>query len=97
MSFWAGRKSSPKLRDELLAALEKGVATTDRTYASCFWPRHGIRARLKDKNVDLLICFECGYVYIFTDGKERCIHTDRSPLPQFNQVLSDHGIPVMKE
>jgi hypothetical protein len=34
----------------------------------CFSPRHGVRAIYKNKTVELLICFECGHVYVF-NGK----------------------------
>lgn len=87
----------PQTRDELLASLERGIGNSKHDYASCYWPRHGIHARLKDKTVDLQICFECGFVYIFTDEKVRCIHTDYTPLAQFNQALSHRGIPMTKE
>jgi hypothetical protein len=34
--------------------------------ARCFMPRHGIRATYKDKTIEFLICFECGYIYAFS-------------------------------
>ena len=47
----------------LAAAVKKGVEEGDRG-ARCFVPRHGVRATHDGKTYDLLICFECGWLYV---------------------------------
>src|SRR5262245_14668569 len=48
-------------RKNLVGTLEKNLA--DPKGAKCFDPRHAIQAEHDGKSVDLLICFECGWVY----------------------------------
>jgi hypothetical protein len=58
--------------------------------AMCFNPRHGIRAIRNGENVDLLICFECGRMYVFAsknDSEYSSINFDRSKPSEFNRVL----------
>jgi hypothetical protein len=65
-------KTTPKqteVRDELLSALVKSIAELGRAGFKCFDPRHAIRATHDGKSVDLVICFECGWVLVCIDGK----------------------------
>lgn len=54
-------------RKRLVTALYDGIAKSDGSGARCFDPRHGIRASAEGKSVDLVICFECSWVYVFLD------------------------------
>ena len=58
------------MQKQLLDALYKGIADSDGNGAKCFDPRHGIRASVDGKTVDLVICFECSWVYVFYDKDE---------------------------
>lgn len=51
-----------KLTETLLPSIGEGMM------ARCFFPRHGLRATFNNNTVELLICFECGFVYAF-NGK----------------------------
>jgi hypothetical protein len=89
-----------KLRKELLAALEKSIAEPGEGGHKCFWPRHQIRATHEGKKVDLVICFECQWVYVYLDGKEKepdRIEMDGGAQPLFDKVLSDAGVPLPKK
>src|SRR5262249_25736189 len=58
------------VRKQIVTALDKGIAESDGNGAKCFDPRHGIRAQHDGKTVDLVICFECGWIYVFHGDKE---------------------------
>lgn len=38
--------------------------------AKCFDPRHALRANHGGKTVDVVICFECHWAYVYVDGKK---------------------------
>ena len=85
----------PQERAELLRALYKGIADSDGSVASCFKPRHGISATLGGETVDLVICFECSSILIFS--KDRASKpTTHSALPTFNRALEKAGLPIAK-
>jgi hypothetical protein len=85
---------------DLLDALEKGVASRRARGAKCFDPRHAIRAAHDGKRVDLLICFACGWVYVYYDGQEKeaaQVRIDRTFQPYFDKALRDAGVPLAKK
>jgi len=89
-------------RAKLVTALEKG-ATEGRDPASCFNPRHAIRATSSGKTSDFLICFECSQVKVLetettsVDRPDARFLISRSPQPEFDQALRDAGLPLAKE
>jgi hypothetical protein len=63
------------LRSRLAETLRQGIATWRFTYASCFLPRHGLRATLAGQTYDVVICFACSEVrYYPPDGSESGYH-----------------------
>ena len=64
----------------------------------CFNPRHGLRATMKGKTVDLLICFGCMQVetYINNHRLARHAHINAAPSEKFNEVLTAAGVPIGK-
>jgi hypothetical protein len=63
--------------------------------ANCFDPRHGIRAKDKERTVDLVICFRCLQVAIFEQGKEQqTVLTTSFPEPTFDAVLTKAKVPL---
>jgi hypothetical protein len=84
-----------KTRKELLDALQK-----KGDVAKCFDPRHGIRASHGGKSVDLVICFRCGQIYVFPDGKgERAatLTISDTSQPVFDRVLKAAKVPLAKK
>jgi len=74
-------------------------AKSDGNGAKCFDPRHGIRATAKGKTVDLVICFECNWVYVYYDNDENRQHvavTTREPQAVLDKTLKDAGVPLPK-
>jgi hypothetical protein len=87
-----------EIRKKLLATLEKGIADTGNVGIKCFDPRHAIRAKHDGKTVDLLICFECGWVYTYVDGKKTAqIIFDRVGQKVFDDVLRKADVPLAKK
>lgn len=92
-------KRSDKTGKEILAALDKGVSEA-RSGAKCFDPRHAIHAECEGKSVDVLICFQCRWVYVYFDGKKEEVHQipiSRSAETLFDKVLRDAKIPLAKK
>lgn len=100
---WHGAKVWGKTlvnKDEskkLAAALAKGVTEGDKG-SRCFVPRHGVRAVHGGKVYDLLICFECGWVYVYADQSDKptVLMISDSPHKAMDKLLTDAKIPLDK-
>jgi hypothetical protein len=92
-----GRVKIPKSpqRDELLRALHQAVANSRGLYIYCFDPRHGIRASVGAQTVDLVICFECERIEIYSPDKALA-NTDATAKPVFDAALKRAGVPLSK-
>jgi len=79
----------------LATALKKGVAEGEGG-ARCFIPRHGVRVTHAGKTYDLLICFECHWVYVFTDKSDKplVLMTADTPQKVLNTILTDAKVPL---
>jgi hypothetical protein len=80
---------------EALEALFKAVGKGNG--AKCFEPRHIIHAEYEGKSVNLVICFECSWVYVYLDGKnERAarLTIDKKVEPLFDKLLRDAKVPL---
>jgi len=80
-------------RTKLLRALRDGLASSSGVSAYCFKPRHGIRATLGGKTVDVVICFECLRVEVHTPA-EVYLLTSTSPQPVFDRALRRARVPL---
>jgi hypothetical protein len=80
---------------KLASTIAKGVSEGDRG-ARCFIPRHGVRATYDGKTYDLVICFECGWVYVYTDksDKPKVLMISNSPSGALNKILTDAKVPT---
>jgi hypothetical protein len=85
-----------KSRKTVLEAVEKGIGSGKG--AKCFDPRHAIRAKHDGKTVDLLICFACGWVYVYERGKRTSTLTiDRKTQETLDKVLTDAKVKLAKQ
>ena len=66
--------------------------------ARCFIPRHGVRVTHDGKTYDLVICFECRWVYVYTDKNEKpqIVTTSTSAQELLYQILTDAKVPLAK-
>jgi hypothetical protein len=62
--------------------------------ASCFMPRHGLRAQGRDGVFDFVICFECGKTFVYHSGGDfKNVRIWASP-DFLNKCLRDRGIEL---
>ncbi len=82
---------------KLVAAINKGVAEGD-VGARCFIPRHGVRVTHDGKSHDLVICFECHWVYVYTDKEEKrqSFATSGAAHKPLNAILTAAKVPLAK-
>ncbi len=84
-------------RTNLIAVLYDGIANGN-AIAECFNPRHGIRATQGSNTVELLICFECGQVYTFSNrGTNEMYATSDKPAVAFNAYLKRAKVALPKD
>jgi hypothetical protein len=91
--------SDPQKKKELFERLDAAIAEPGKGGAKCFQPRHAIRVDYHGDLVELLICFECGWVYVYVNGEQQHPHeeVDRAVQPAFDDVLRDAGVPLAKK
>jgi hypothetical protein len=87
--------TNPDIREQLLDALDAGIAGNNGVAASCFAPRHGVRVRHDGKEFDFVICFQCYQTEWYVDGMKRPgFLLTALPQPVFDRVLRDAGVPL---
>jgi hypothetical protein len=102
--FGSARVTSPRAVQSIIGSLLRGVEHQGEVMA-CFYPRHGVRASLRDgRQIDLVICYLCGYmrVYVAREGMEptttmnevRTADDSRQPL---NEVLRAAGVDLKQK
>lgn len=86
-----------KAVQEVGALIKKGVAEGDGG-AKCFVPRHGVRIVHDKKTYDLVICFECHWVYVHTEGAgdPKPFVTSAAAEKALNKILTDAKVPLDK-
>ena len=85
--------SGAKERQMVIANLRR-AARGAWDSASCFNPRHAIRATNATGTYDVLLCFECGRAAIFLpNGETRWIPIHGSP-EVLNQILTAARVPL---
>ena len=82
---------------KVAAAVKKGVTEGDKG-ARCFIPRHGARAVYDGKTYDLVICFECGWVYVYVDKSDKptVLMISQTPQKLLDKILTDAKVPLAK-
>lgn len=88
--------TSPESRRVAVSTVRKAVRNWDGGIASCFQPRHGVRATDASGTHDFLICFECQQVYVYSPGEDRKhlgigIHASGKPL---DDILTAAHVPL---
>jgi hypothetical protein len=84
-----------KMRKEILDALDKSVADGGPG-ARCFIPRHALRGTYDGKTVELVICFECAWVYTYVNGErtKTTLTTTKSPESVLDKILKEANVPL---
>lgn len=85
---------------ELLASLYDGFvpAQGNNMKFGCFNPRHGIRATLNGKTMDLLICFRCRQFNGYLNDHQFATYEfiNYAPADKFNATLTTAGVPIAR-
>lgn len=84
-------------KEKLLKAFYKGIDDSDGSVAGCFIPRHGIRAKVDGKTIEIVVCFQCHSMQVYIGDKRTSVLTDRSPAATFNKILKDAKVPLPKQ
>jgi hypothetical protein len=84
-------------RRTIVSAMKKGIEEGTRG-ARCFIPRHGLRVTYQETTYDFLICFECHWVYIYTNSSDKplVLLISESPEKAFNKILTAAKIELAK-
>jgi hypothetical protein len=86
-------------RKKAFAAVQDGVENVGKS-EKCFRPRLGLRAVHDGKTVDLLISYECGWLYIYLNQKEEEVgrlETGSAPELVLDKMLRAAGVPLAKK
>ena len=80
-------------RDRLLRTLHQAIANSQGNFVNCFDPRHAIRASVGAQTVDLVICFECSMIEVYSPDKA-LVNTNATAQPALDAALKHAGIPL---
>src|SRR5262245_23786133 len=84
-------------KKEVLAAVTSGAEEGPKYGAKCFDPRHGVKATHDGKTVQLVICFECSWVYASVgDGEATKLTISGEPQKVLDRVLTEAKVPLPK-
>lgn len=86
--------SDLKDREKLVDALYTGMELPANR-AFCFEPHHAIRATRRGRTVDVVICFGCGVVDFYVNGKKQSRHTVSYKTSKvFEQAVQQAHLPA---
>jgi hypothetical protein len=80
-------------RDQLLQPLQQAIANSDGAFVYCFDPRHAIRASIGAETVDLVICFDCSMIHVYSPDKT-LVNTNATAQPALDAALKQAGVPL---
>ncbi|HWB61577.1 MAG TPA: hypothetical protein VG733_18990 [Chthoniobacteraceae bacterium] len=64
------------------------------SFAMCFDPRHALSVESRGHRYDFLLCYECGYLYVYRDGKGIMELLARGSPRVLNAMLTASKIPL---
>jgi hypothetical protein len=85
----------PNLQAELKSSLIKGM-NQNVVAAKCFNPRHGLRVSQGLKTVDVVICFECSRLEVYSTKRVSTLTVSNSAEALFDRVLRSSKIAPLK-
>ena len=81
---------------QLVKTLYSGLDGGNPLGIMCFDPRHGVRVMRGGQTVDLLICFECEQIHVYTASADRRVHFSNASQKLFDAVLKNAKVPLAK-
>jgi hypothetical protein len=79
-----------------VAAFESAISLIPQMGASCFDPRHAVRVEVGGHVYDFLLCYACGYLYVYRDDKNIAVLSASGSPKVLNELLIEAKIPVSK-
>ena len=87
-------KKTDDVGKKVLDAFEKTIGKGD-WQARCFEPEHAIHAEDRDDSIDIIICFHCGWAYVYVNEKEvAALIAEMSGDEMFDSILKNANIPL---
>ena len=80
---------------KLVEAIYRRLEAEGAGPAACFNPRHTITVEKGARRIDLVICFECTWIYIYggsSSGKTNRLLFSQSVSPVFDALFKKHGL-----
>jgi hypothetical protein len=91
------RLNEPETRKQVLSAIHQSV-DEGNVNAFCFHPRHILRAHRGEKNVELVICFECVTLHAYRpEGGYLSYPISLAAEPLLKKILAEAGIKSTSE
>ncbi len=85
----------PNLQSELKSALIEGM-NQNAIAAKCFNPRHGLRVSWGLKTIDVVICFECSSLEVYSTKRVSVVSVSNYAEPLFDRILRSARNTVVK-
>lgn len=92
----ASEITEPQRRAELMSALQRSIDESTGETAKCFNPRHGLHLTDDGAIREYVICFECGFMFVYGKDPTRLVTISDSAAPLFNRFLKEEGLTVSK-
>lgn len=83
-------------RKRIVAALERGMENA-QDGAKCFYPRHAVSASYGGNRVELVICFECGWISVSPPMDRMMIEFTSGEEQLLDDILKSAGVPLAKK
>lgn len=87
------RISDSATRDQLIKGLF-GSLQPEGPRSACFNPRHAIRAMRGGKTVDVVICFECHLIWVYSGTRLTATTINDSAQATYEKVAEQAGLPA---
>lgn len=78
----------PNAREEIVRAVLDGMRDQKISGARCFIPHHGLRASRGGERVEMVLCFQCRRVILYTENSRSPALISSAPQPVLDQHLS---------
>lgn len=89
--------TDPTERKTIMSVLRSSFDGNDDKLASCFWPRHAVRAVENGQTIDYLICFECARMKVYS-GTSTLEKSMAATIPaDLKKRYIASGVPVPPE
>lgn len=85
------------IRSQVLQSLLMSIEDNFRGNSSCFEPRHALRLGRGTNELDMVICYYCGYMIITSGNKSEHVCLSDSSKGTLNRVLRAAGIKLAPE